>query len=43
VRKELEARSFVVGGAGPKEFQTFIADETTKWRKVITDAQIKGD
>jgi tripartite-type tricarboxylate transporter receptor subunit TctC len=43
VKKALEARSFVVGGEGPKEFEKFIADENVKWRKVITDAKIKID
>jgi tripartite-type tricarboxylate transporter receptor subunit TctC len=41
VRKALEVRSFVVGGAGPAEFQKFIADENVKWQKAIKDANIK--
>jgi tripartite-type tricarboxylate transporter receptor subunit TctC len=41
VKKALQARSFVVGGAGPKEFEKFIAEETVKWRKVIKQANIK--
>ena len=43
IRKALEARSFVVDSFGPDAFDKFIADETTKWRKVITTAGIKGD
>ena len=43
VRKALETRSFVVGGVGPVEFEKFIAEETVKWRKVITDASITGN
>ncbi len=41
VKKALEARSFVTGGAGPAEFQKFIADENVKWQKVIKEADIK--
>jgi len=41
VKKALEARSFVVGGAGPAEFEKFIADENVKWQKVIKEADIK--
>jgi tripartite-type tricarboxylate transporter receptor subunit TctC len=41
VKKALEARSFVVGGAGPAEFEKFIADEHVKWEKVIKQAHIK--
>jgi tripartite-type tricarboxylate transporter receptor subunit TctC len=41
VKKALEARSFVVGGAGPAEFEKFIADENVKWQKVIKEANIK--
>src|SRR5436190_1305630 len=41
VKKALEARSFVVGGAGPTEFEKFIADENIKWQKVIKEADIK--
>ncbi|HET7559646.1 MAG TPA: tripartite tricarboxylate transporter substrate binding protein [Limnochordia bacterium] len=41
VKKALEARSFVIGGEGPPEFEKFIAEETVKWRKVINDAHIK--
>ena len=43
VRKPLEARSFVVESAGPADYARIIADETAKWRKVITQAGIKGD
>src|SRR5262249_5403552 len=38
VVKALEARSFVVGGAGPAEFQKFIDAETGKWQRVIIEA-----
>jgi tripartite-type tricarboxylate transporter receptor subunit TctC len=41
VKKALEARSFVTGGAGPAEFEKFIADENVKWQKVIKEANIK--
>src|SRR3954464_4436158 len=41
VKKALEARSFVTGGAGPAEFEKFIADEHVKWQKVIKEADIK--
>ena len=41
VKKALEARSFVTGGAGPAEFDKFIADENVKWQKVIKEADIK--
>ena len=41
VKKALEARSFVPGGAGPNEFEKFIADENIKWQKVIKEADIK--
>jgi len=41
VKKALEARSFVIGGAGPAEFEKFIADEHVKWQKVIKEADIK--
>jgi tripartite-type tricarboxylate transporter receptor subunit TctC len=43
IRKALEARSFVVDSFGPDDFDKFIADETGKWRKVITAAGIKGE
>src|SRR5215213_993869 len=41
VKKAREARSFVIGGAGPAEFEKFIADEHVKWQKVIKEADIK--
>src|SRR3954471_520439 len=41
VKKALEARSFVTGGAGPAEFEKFIADEHVKWQKVIKEANIR--
>jgi tripartite-type tricarboxylate transporter receptor subunit TctC len=41
VKQALEARSFVVGGAGPAEFEKFIAEENVKWQKVIEEANIK--
>ena len=41
VKKALEARSFVTGGAGPAEFEKFIADEHVKWQKVIKEANIQ--
>ena len=41
VKKALEARSFVIGGAGPAEFEKFIADEHVKWQKVIKEANIQ--
>jgi tripartite-type tricarboxylate transporter receptor subunit TctC len=43
VKNALEARSFVVDNAGPDAFDNFIADESVKWRKVIKQANIKGD
>ncbi len=39
----LEGRSFELSGLGPAEFKGFIADEKAKWRRVITEANIKGD
>jgi tripartite-type tricarboxylate transporter receptor subunit TctC len=39
----LEERSFELSGIGPAEFKSFIADEKAKWRRVITEANIKGD
>jgi tripartite-type tricarboxylate transporter receptor subunit TctC len=41
VKKALEARSFVTGGAGPAEFEKFIASENVKWQQVIKEANIK--
>ncbi|MCX7315069.1 MAG: tripartite tricarboxylate transporter substrate binding protein [Alphaproteobacteria bacterium] len=41
MKKALEARSFVTGGAGPAEFEKFIADENVKWQKVIKEANIQ--
>ena len=43
IRKGLEARSFVIDSFGPDAFDKFIADETVKWRTVITAAGIKGE
>jgi tripartite-type tricarboxylate transporter receptor subunit TctC len=43
VRKALEARSFVLDGAGPADFEKFIAAENVKWQKVIKDANIRID
>ena len=40
VKKALEARSFVLDGSGPAEFEKFIAAENVKWRKVIKEANI---
>jgi tripartite-type tricarboxylate transporter receptor subunit TctC len=41
VKKALEARSFVMDGAGPAAFDKFIASENVKWQKVIKEADIK--
>src|SRR4029078_11401391 len=41
VKKALEARSFVVGGAGPADFEKFIADEHVKWQKGIKKSKIQ--
>ncbi|MEI8154193.1 MAG: tripartite tricarboxylate transporter substrate binding protein [Hyphomicrobiales bacterium] len=41
MKKALDARSFVTGGAGPAEFEKFIADENVKWQKVIKEANIQ--
>src|SRR6185437_16792506 len=35
VTKALEARSFVLDGSGPADFEKFIAAENVKWQKVI--------
>lgn len=43
LRRVLEERSFVVSGIGPADFRAFIADEKRKWKRVITEANIKGD
>jgi tripartite-type tricarboxylate transporter receptor subunit TctC len=43
VKKALEARSFVVNGSGPADFEKFIAAENVKWQKVIKEANIKID
>ena len=40
VKKALEARSFVLDGSGPAEFEKFIAAENVKWQKVIKEANI---
>jgi len=41
VKKALEARSFVLDGSGPADFEKFIAAENVKWQKVISEAHIK--
>jgi len=43
IKKALEARSFVVEGQGPAEFDKFISSETTKWQQVIKQANIHID
>ena len=43
VKKALEARSFVLDGSGPADFEKFIAAENVKWQKVIKEANIKID
>jgi len=34
--------TFAAGGT-PEEFDSFIANETTKWAKVIREAGVKAD
>ena len=43
IRKYLEQRGFEPQGISAAEFRTFIANETAKWKRVITDANIKAD
>ena len=43
LRHRLEERSFELSGIGPAGFKNFIADDKSKWRRVITEANIKGD
>lgn len=43
IKQMFEQRSFEVGGGGPDEFKRFVEEERNKWRRVITQANIKGD
>jgi tripartite-type tricarboxylate transporter receptor subunit TctC len=42
LRKYLEQRGFEPHGNSPAEFQTFIVNETAKWKRVVTEANIKA-
>jgi tripartite-type tricarboxylate transporter receptor subunit TctC len=41
LRKKLEDQGIVAMGTTPAEFKTFVTDEIARWKKVITDADIK--
>lgn len=41
LKKKLEAQGIVPMGTTPEEFRTFVAEEIPRWKKVITDADIK--
>lgn len=43
VIQSLERNSFQIQGKNAEEFQAIIDQETAKWRRVITEANIKGD
>ncbi len=43
VIRSLERNYFQIQGKNAEEFQAIIDQETAKWRRVITDANIKGD
>jgi tripartite-type tricarboxylate transporter receptor subunit TctC len=41
LRKKLDAQGIVPVGSSPEEFRTFVGEEIARWKKVITDADIK--
>jgi tripartite-type tricarboxylate transporter receptor subunit TctC len=41
LRKKLDDQGIVAMGTTPAEFKTFVTDEIARWKKVITDADIK--
>jgi tripartite-type tricarboxylate transporter receptor subunit TctC len=41
LRKKLDDQGIVAMGTTPAEFKTFVAEEILRWKKVITDADIK--
>ena len=41
LRKKLDDQGIVAMGTTPGEFKTFVTEEISRWKKVITDADIK--
>ncbi|MDB5653484.1 MAG: tripartite tricarboxylate transporter family receptor [Tardiphaga sp.] len=41
LRRKLDDQGIVAVGSTPEEYRAFVADEITRWRKVITDAGVK--
>jgi tripartite-type tricarboxylate transporter receptor subunit TctC len=41
LHKKLDDQGIVAVGSSPEEYRTFVSDEIVRWRKVITDANIK--
>ncbi|MEH2469358.1 tripartite-type tricarboxylate transporter receptor subunit TctC [Nitrobacteraceae bacterium AZCC 2161] len=41
LKKKLDDQGIVAVGSTPEEYRAFVAEEITRWRKVITDAGIK--
>ncbi|RYX88577.1 MAG: tripartite tricarboxylate transporter substrate binding protein [Bradyrhizobiaceae bacterium] len=41
LRKKLDDQGIVAMGTTPAEFKTFVTEEISRWKKVITDADIK--
>lgn len=41
LRKKLDDQGIVAMGTTPAEFKSFVTDEIARWKKVITDADIK--
>jgi tripartite-type tricarboxylate transporter receptor subunit TctC len=41
LRKKLDDQGIVPQGSTPEEFKTFVTSEIARWKKVITDADIK--
>jgi tripartite-type tricarboxylate transporter receptor subunit TctC len=41
LRRKLDDQGIVAVGSTPEEYRAFVADEITRWRKVITEAGVK--
>jgi tripartite-type tricarboxylate transporter receptor subunit TctC len=41
LHKKLDDQGIVAVGSSPEEYRTFVSEEILRWRKVITDANIK--
>lgn len=41
IQKFFSARGFLVGGDTPEEFSAFVAEQTSKWAKIVKDSGIK--